>query len=135
MTITSILPPELVRHHVETYMRPEWMKFCSRQHYRYFLDSDPVADLMIQWIHYRKREESTKKKLAQINLEILAFDQIKPCFHHFRDVDRHFIRRHELEGEKEDQNRRLNLFQRKATFLYSKLKKHKNPSFPSLDSF
>ncbi len=118
------LPIEIVRHHILCLMRPEWMKYCSRQHYRNFLDSDPIADLKIQYIHYRKREESTKKKLAQINLEITAFEQIKPCFHHFRDVDRHFIRRHELEGEKEEQTRRLQLFQKKAMFLYTRLKKN-----------
>ena len=116
------LPKEIVEQ-VQSFVRTEWIKSCSSYHYMLFLNDHPVYDLLIQWMYFRKREEKARRKLGLIRLELISFDQIRPRYSTFRDVDNHFIRKLELEGEKEHQGKLVQLFHKKSNYLRTKLSK------------
>jgi hypothetical protein len=121
------LPNEL-QTNVFSFVPKEWLKLCARDYFYYFLDKYPIYNLLIQWVHYKKLEEKNRKKASLISLEILSMREIKPIFRNFKDVDRHFIRKSELEGEKEHFSRLVQVYNKKSMFLMKKLKPYYSPS-------
>ena len=120
--------PQEINRYVFSFVPEEWLRLCTKDHFQRFMSSHPVYEQLVQWMYYKKLEDKNRRKLNLTRLELLSLQDIRPVFRNFRDVDQHFLRKCELEGEREHFGKWVQLYHKKSQSTANRLKRYYNLS-------